>query len=563
MKISKPSPNLARNDFDLSHRFVVSENFGELNPVSCIETVPDGYYEIQASNLIRAIPMQTSPFLRAKQHIDVWFVPMTDLWHNFNQFIVGRKDPLGSAFHDYRYCPHANLKSIVDGIYTFVNNSAKDIVGLPFGRGAQKIFNYLGYGDFNRINAIIQDDNTKQFSDVNLWRVLAYNKIWYDEYRNKYYDDGTHLLGGSWLANASGLFSVDDLACDSVANAAISGSDVANRLVPMFQMRYRQWKKDLFTGVLPSTQFGAVSSVDAMTRSGSLSPSPSSNNQYLTGSATGTLIYRDITGSLSPAPAALTSSFDVLSLRKSEAIQKWRQIALMSGNSAYDNMRGHYGVTPDHDRDHRPTYLGSVDAPLNIGDINAQAETGSSGNAILGSVAGKALSSVDQKVFKFKANDFGIIMCLHSVLPEAEYNSFGLDRPNQLLETDDYFKPEYQNLGLEAVGSFDFDVEDVTGLSALGYAPRYYCYKQKIDKVGYYFANTGSSSMPFSTWVSPKYDILATLGSVRPLAGLYVNPKIYDNNFVAGYDVSEQFMNDQYLSIKAVQPMSELGLPSF
>lgn len=566
MKISKPSPNLARNDFDLSHRFVVSENFGELNPVSCIETVPDGYYEIQASNLIRAIPMQTSPFLRAKQHIDVWFVPMTDLWHNFNQFIVGRKDPLGSAFHDYRYCPHANLKSIVDGIYTFVNNSVKDIVGLPFGRGAQKIFNYLGYGDWNRINAIIQDDPTKAFSDVNLWRVLAYNKIWYDEYRNKYYDDGTHLLGGSWLANASGLFSVDDLACDSVANAAISGSDVANRLVPMFQMRYRQWKKDLFTGVLPSTQFGAVSSVNVSLPTGIQvigSNSSMASSTVTTGASAQQVAGGYSTWNLTQISGSTLSNFDVLALRKSEAIQKWRQIALMSGNSAYDNMRGHYGVTPDHDRDHRPTYLGSVDAPLNIGDINAQAETGSSGNAILGSVAGKALSSVDQKVFKFKANDFGIIMCLHSILPEAEYNSFGLDRPNQLLETDDYFKPEYQNLGLEAVGSFDFDVEDVTGLSALGYAPRYYCYKQKIDKVGYYFANTGSSSMPFSTWVSPKYDILATLGSVRPLAGLYVNPKIYDNNFVAGYDVSEQFMNDQYLSIKAVQPMSELGLPSF
>ena len=30
----------------------------------------------------------------------------------------------------------------------------------------------------------------------------------------------------------------------------------------MFQMRYHQWKKDLFTGLMPSPQFGAVSEVN-------------------------------------------------------------------------------------------------------------------------------------------------------------------------------------------------------------------------------------------------------------------------------------------------------------
>lgn len=178
----------------------------------------------------------------------------------------------------------------------------------------------------------------------------------------------------------------------------------------------------------------------------------------------------------------VNTSFDVLTLRKSEAIQKWRQIALLSGNSVYDNMRGHYGVTPDHDRDHRPTYIGSVDAVVNIGDINAQSQTGTGANQTLGDVAGKALSSIENKVFKFKANDFGVIMGIHSILPEAEYNAFGLEKNNSLLLTDDYFKPEYQNLGLEAIPSYEFMVEDTSSLSVLGYAPRYFGYKQKLIK---------------------------------------------------------------------------------
>lgn len=584
MKISKPSPNLSRNDFDMSHRFLNSMNFGELLPTLCLETVPDDYFEIKASNLVRAIPMVSSPFLRAKQHIDLWFVPYSDLWHNFNQFIVGRKDPLGASLNDYRFCPRANYREFVGGVNSIIGRGDTDIVGRDYFKGASKVFNLLGYGSLERLRTQMVQSQV-DYPDFNLWRVLAYNKIWYDEYRNKYYDDGTHLLGSSVLSNVSKIFNVDDLACSSVGTSRITGTDVLDRLVPMFQMRYRQWKKDLFTGLLPSTQFGAVSSVRALEgltvatsfklknahtgATGTLEVTSGGNVGVNTGTgtvATGT----DTWGiTLDGNPYSLlgrkygdtiVNGFDVLALRKSEAIQKWRQIALMSGNSAYDNMRGHYGVTPDHDRDHRPTYIGSVDAPLQIGDINASAETGQSGNEVLGSVAGKGLSSLDEKVFKFKANDFGIIMGISSLLPEAEYECSGVDRLNQLLESDDYFKPEYQNLGLEAVGSYDFLVEDVLGLSVLGYAPRYYGYKQKLDKVTDKYRHTGGQ---FRQWASPKYDILSTLGMNHPLAGLYVNPALYNVNFVADVATSDQFMNDQYWDIKAVRPMSELGLAQF
>lgn len=561
MKISKPSPDLARNDFDLSHRFVVSEDFGELLPVLSLETVPGDYFEISASNLIRAIPMVASPFLRAKQHIDLWFVPFSDLWHNFNQFLVQRKDPLSSALHDYQFCPHANLKTIVQSIEIITT----DIVNRSYSDGAEKIFNLLGYGDCTEIMQQSAYTGSGSYPDVNLWRVLAYNKIWYDEYRNKYYDDGDHLLGG--VLDASYLYSVDDKTCTSKANALVDNT--SDRLTAMFQMRYRQWKKDLFTGALPSTQFGVVSAVDSQgfvkftdssTFSGWTSPEFTRENPI-----TNDLLARNPNTPSTTSKFFVNGTFDVLALRKSEAIQKWRQIALLSGNSVYDNIRGHYGVIPDHDRDHRPTYIGSVDAVLNIGDINAQSQTGTGANQTLGDVAGKALSSIENKVFKFKANDFGIIMALHSVLPEAEYNAFGLDKNNSLLLTDDYFKPEYQNLGLEAIPSYEFLVEDTTSLSVLGYAPRYFGYKQKLDKVSSAFKMNANplQNGQFYNWTTPKYDILSTLGGVRPLAGLYVNPILYDHIFAARLALSEQFMNDQYFEIKAVRPMSELGLPQF
>ena len=92
MKLLKRSANHARNDFDLSHRHVFTANFGEILPATQIETVPGDYIEMRASDLLRLIPMVTSPFLRAKQHIDVWWTPYEYLWDGFEPFITQKQD---------------------------------------------------------------------------------------------------------------------------------------------------------------------------------------------------------------------------------------------------------------------------------------------------------------------------------------------------------------------------------------------------------------------------------------------------------------------------------------
>ena len=84
MKMLKPSPKRGKNAFDLSHRHILGANFGELLPITTLETVPGDYFEINCADLLRAMPMVTSPFMRAKQHIDFWFVPYTDLWHQYS-----------------------------------------------------------------------------------------------------------------------------------------------------------------------------------------------------------------------------------------------------------------------------------------------------------------------------------------------------------------------------------------------------------------------------------------------------------------------------------------------
>ena len=664
MKLLKPSPHRARNDFDLSHRHVFDANFGELLPATCIETVPGDNITLHASDLLRAIPFVSSPFLRAKQHLDVWFVPYHDLWHQFDAFITKKSEPVSAAFKKADYCPHMSQYDLYNAIHTGASapNSFTDIHGRSIEDRSYYLLELLGYGDVKEHHGTSSDS----FS-VNPFRLAAYNYIWYNEYRQQYYDDGTRLLVNTGSTpNAAQLFNFDDLTCDSVANSVVHDtSNFKQRLAAMSQMRYRCWKKDLFTGVMPSTQFGNVSTVPLnLSTSGSGTGTISGesfnlsfvpNERYVTqdgqrlgftgldnpiGTVTshnddanysydngGVTMYADsayvdyqgnaldgsdgdgpiysgsgsansykpnladgnlsnerishrhilnyseiasrlaVTGSgtstVSGISLSSTGQFDILALRKSEAIQIWRENALRAGNHIKDNMIAHYGVASDFN-DHRPTYLGSVSAPLNIGDIAATANSSTGINDTVGDIAGKGISSLSEKVFKYHAKDFGVIMVMFSMLPEAEYDATGIDRCNQLLESEDFFVPEYENLGLEAVSTVNIAPRSTGAPSlstVLGYGPRYFGYKTKIDKVFGSFVGNGI----FRAWSSQRTDVATQIGNMSalamPLGILYVNPGIFDANFNVGIANSPQFLCDVYFDVAAIRPMSVIGLP--
>lgn len=566
MKLLKRKANYARHDFDLSHRHLLTLNFGELVPATFIEVVPDDYIEFKAADLIRAAPMVTSPFLRAKQHIDLWYVPYDYLWSNFTSFMTQKSQPTSSALKGQSFIPHANkfnISSLILG-----QSEDTDVVGRAWSKGARKLFDLCGYG---RVDASGTYD---LHPEINLWRIAAYNKIWYDEYRQQYFDNGVRFL--DVLGNdspAAMAWNFDDLACTSAADSSIgSGAEPTARLKEMFQMRYRCWKKDLYTGIMPSQQFGNVSVVQS-DGVGYLFGNDSNNHGKTVSSIVqgnnnvdNDTFYFNFADGSSIGRINLNGTFDILSLRKAQAVQIWRERALTAGNRVSDNFKAHFGDEARYD-DHRATFLGSVDAPLNIADIDATAQTGASENGSLADVAGKGTSTLQDKVFKFKGHEFGVIVAMMSILPEAEYQSQGIDRMNQLLEWEDYFNPVFQDLGLEAVSSQNFYSTLNSVSKTIGYAPRFFGYKQKLDKCYHGFYQDGSEgSNDFSAWASPKYDVQQALNqdsSAIALSTLYVNPALFDNNFVSGVENSSQFIVDVYFDVSAVRQMSPSGLPNY
>lgn len=606
----KRDANLGRNAFDLSRKHVFSAKAGQLIPCLALETVPNGHYEIDVKDLVRTNVIKTDAFARIGYSYDFYFVPYSQLWHKFNEFYAQREDKI-SSLEQGRFCvPYFLISYFFDS--DSVNSS--DVHG--FRGGAFKLLDMLGYGNFYSMIRDYEESDYNQWSfeegygqdyalmRLNPFRALAYQKIWSDFYRNPYFDTTVDAE----------CFNVDNIQCTSVSNSGIS-FEQANK---MFTMRYRQWKKDMFTGVLPQPAMNGVSvsflslwennnssfgvgqgniqlnTFDEKRSSFLTKPlTLSSNSQSINTSAfdngSDNYVYEGsngiVYGELENGDLAGHFGIDVLSLRKAEALQKWSETVLRQGYRTNDQFEGIFGVAPRFDSKNHPLFLGSYQGRVNIDEV---IQTGSEdGGAFVGNIKGKGIGTSSGSKITFDASDFGVIMCVMSFLPESEYNSFMLDKANRVLEPFEYFNPMFDDLGFEAIPAADALFVKPIGQSTesrlrdsfnatLGFLPRYYHHKTAVDKVFGNFFNTngyhGNNPMVnskgiLSDWVAPRSDFqLAAFDGQLALPDFYVNPSVLDSIFAQQADssiVTDQFMVNAYFDITAVQPMSVLGLPQW
>lgn len=614
LNLLKPDAKLARNGFDLSRKHVFSSSPGLALPCLAVETVPNDYFEIDLASLSRTQTMNTAAFLRGKQRFDFFFVPNSQLWHPFNQFISQRTDKHSANQKGHIYCPVLELGEIVRHIWYTYHYNMVDLFGFPIAEGIIRVLDMLGYGDFRWIIGLDESraEQIFPFYDgkyVNIFRLAAYQHVWYDYYRNKFYD--VEETGGisafdvdTLFADYVRAFNYDDIACDTFANSILPAGGLTpesqwnnngKRIQNLLMLRYIPWKMDLFTSALPSQQFGAVSSVDL------------NNINILNDSSPLTSEWAVVNNSVSSNPSflgygttsfvssnsfswSIPSAFDVLSLRKAEALQAWKQNTLRAGQMTDDSFKAHFGVEPYYEGDENVRYLGSFSAALKVNSVEATATTGQSVNGKVGELGATGTIVVDGNKLKFDVKDFGIIMCIASYLPESEYSSNALDKANTLYEQFDYFTPEFQNIGLEPVTLKDqalgrFDTGDFSGIKStdlnqvIGYAPRYWMYKSAVDKVFGEFKQTyslvvtdsgGSERDGFyapgtlSPWVAPREEYV--IGTNRSLATFYVSPNVYDNVMGIAYNGGQEtdsLIHNVFFDIKAIRPMSVLGLPQF
>lgn len=601
-----PSYKPPRNAFDLSQRHIFSLKAGALTPICAIDYVPNDYFEINMADLIRTMPLNTAAFLRAKVHFDWYAVPYRQLFKRFNQFAVTRRD-LQSAneiSQSINYQPNVSL-----GALQLYGVNQMPVKGITNQTDSIRLLDNLGYGDFSKVYSA-GGTNPWNNLTVSPFRLAAYQKIYHDYYRNPWRDVPLDDEVCTW--------NFDELPCTNPSTALLDnynyqfGADMlwgypanynASRINELCRLRYRGWKKDIFMGSLPDSQFGVVSSVPVdivgslsgisgndLNRWSAVSGSslPSSSNVSTHSSykslaaGSDSPLKHDHLVTVNNQAGLLSGGFDILQLRYYTALQKWKESVMRAGYRTKNQFEAQFGSYDEHDKYDMCIHVGSTMTQIGIDEViststNTYNSSQQSGNGALGEIAGKGIGVGNHPTFKFSAGGtYGVLMCIVSVIPESEYDSNMIEKNVRRFEFDDYFSPMFDNLGLDSITTIDLAADFSNYSSAInsviGYAPRNWEYKCAVDKVHGSFKHGGQ----FNAWVTPRFDLenLATAGLILK-EQYYINPCILDSVFAAqieGRDPSDNngwtYETDQFIVncnfiINAVRGMSVLGLPQW
>lgn len=547
----KSKANLQRNAFDLSRSDIFSASAGMLLPCFVEEVNPNEHFEITPSSFLRTMPLNTAAYTRLKQNVEFYFVPFRLLLRQFPQFIVGTDYKISSfeLLNLYKNpLPSIDLQKTLLALVGAANASSSsdisvDALGYPAWRGTLRLLDLLGYGvSASDVVSAAKENPSMTERDiasikVNPFRLLAYQKIYYDFYRNPFYE----------LNNPS-AYNIDTYYTTSpqgnnipIWKNSLSASN------DMYMLRYRNWKKDYFNALSPYFQGSdyLTDTIPAPTFPGGTgfvaSPQSSGNT------------FSSIYGASSEQ-----FGFTINNLRSAFALDKLYRLTIAAGDGDYaSQIKAHYGFDFPHDS-YKSTFLGGIDAPVTISEVLTTATT-ERGEAA--DIFGKGMSANRDKTIRFDSKEHGIILGIFSVVPECDYSSTMLDKFNQKFNREDYYQPEFADLGKQPVDPYEFSTEyfNPRQVSPMGYINRYAEYKTKVDKVHGEFSPSGS------------LDAWTTVRQYKSVSGpvtnsfFKINPAVLDKIFAQVYDgseVSDQFLVDFQCLVTAVRPMSVTGEPA-
>jgi hypothetical protein len=584
-KMPAPKPRLARNGFDLSSRRIFSAKAGQLLPIGCWEVNPSEHFKFSVQDLVRTTTLNTASYARMKEYYHFFFVSYRSLWQWFDQFIVGTNNP-HSALNGVKKNGTTNYNQICSSVPTFdlgklitrLKTSDMDSQGFNYSEGAAKLLNMLNYGVTNKgkfmnlenlitSTAYLPSKDDKEPSStyackVSPFRLLAYQKIFNDFYRNQ-----------DWTPSDVRSFNVDDYADDS--NLTIE-PDVALKFC---QMRYRPYAKDWLTSMKPTPNYSdGIFNLPEYVRG--------NGNVILTNNKSGSV---SLDGSSNSS-----NSFSVNDLRAAFALDKMLEATRRANGLDYaSQIEAHFGFKVPESRANDARFLGGFDNSIVVSEVvstNGNAASDGS-HASIGDLGGKGIGSLSSGTIEFDSTEHGIIMCIYSVAPQSEYNASYLDPFNRKLTREQFYQPEFADLGYQALIGSDLicstlgmnqtqagfsDIELNNNL--LGYQVRYNEYKTARDLVFGDF----ESGKSLSYWCTPRFDFGYgdTDKKIAPenkggadyrkkgnrshwsSRNFYINPNLVNPIFLTSAVQADHFIVNSFLDVKAVRPMSVTGLSS-
>lgn len=601
-KLPSPHPNLSRNGYDLSSRKVFSAPTGALLPIGVWECNPTEKFSFKVDDFVRTQPLNTAAFARCKEYYHFFFVPYRSLWNHSDKFFTGvtngdrmyerpsfvdkltanegnfvptsmpsfyldelhrllisQNKDLSAKLSAYSKdakkvykAGGANFVELLEKTKLDLSNltlSSYDALGYEYAYGAFRLLHMLGYGidDKGQVFHPYRQVSDKEPGDrsglfdmesldevlsyfiphnlANPFRLLGYQRIYNDFYRNQL-----------WEKPVPYTFNVDW--CNSSTKLQLKNTEVYQ----MCQLRYRHWTKDFYTGVYPTASYNE-----------GIFNLPNYTNSKAE-------INKNNDGVSSSAGAISTSD-----IRAMFALEKMLERTRAANGLDYSNqIAAHYGFKVPESRRDVAQFIGGVDNTIVINEVMSTANSSIDGTSktgsVVGQVFGKGIGTMSSGRIDFEAKEHGMIFCIYSISPQVDYDARQFDPFNRKFKREDYFQPEFENLGYQPLIQSDvcFGGTPLDGMkygnTILGYTPRYSEYKTSRDMLYNQFMTGGS----LNAWTTPRNNYTNTKARLS-VPDLLIDPNVLYPIFGLKYNGksdTDQFLINSYFDVKAVRPMA-------
>lgn len=607
---NKPS----QNAFDLSHAHNFTAKIGELLPIFVCDTLPGDQHHLKPQHHTITQPLNSRAFVRLREHVDYFFVPYNLLWNKFNTFITQMDDNVQQAAsitgkqsvtEQHPYFTNEQIQAYLlakrgdsDDPWTDSENDPALFNQFGFMRSLQsaKLLSYLGYGDFFNISdpkqvADYQDtrDDVRLNTVLNPFPLLAYQKIYQDYFRNSQWETSSPE---TW--NLNYIVDQNDL---NLSISALTDSASTDGNDNMFDMKYVNWQRDYFTGVLPNAQYGDTATL-SVNSSGQVFAYPRPNWTVLEterGIEVGTY---NVSSAITPSNEFQTNDGDafnliantqgelnIIALRQAEFLQKYREIAQTGGQDYESQIEKFFGVGVSSLLSEKCQYLGGYSSNIRINEvINNNFQSADSHATIKGKGEVQADGTIH---FENKSGLYGVVIGIYHCVPIPSYSTSGQSRFLQKSYAFDYAHPSFDKIGMQQTRLSELVNSNIVYSSLqnvlpqgqsiadlyLGYAPRYAEYKTSYDRVSGAFTKSLSYWQLFMSdeYVSDYISRLAMEGDSIDLnrqiftpSFFKVNPHFADDIFavdVDDYMDTDQLLVSMFTDHKAVRKLDYNGLP--
>ena len=563
-----------RSSFDLSSKKLFTAKIGEILPCYWQIAIPGNKYRISSDWFTRTVPVNTAAYTRIKEYYDFYAVPLRLISRALPQAFTQMTDYMTSAASNtantemLTSVPNTTLNLFSLCLQTVSDRDIFDDAGIPYVYGASKILDMLGYGSFlsstNTAKAIITKSylGVQSLEDsynplvysvsqtVNILPLLAYQKVYYD-----FFSDS------QWEKHLAYAYNVDYW----------DGKSQLNLTPEMLRLRYANYPKDYFMGMLPNSQYGSVAVLPS-SRLSNLEPNrvlavsnSSDPSAYVVNPASGNSITASSANPSSTTARALSINSDLsaLSIRATEYLQRWKEVVQFSSKDYSDQMSAQFGIKAPEYMGNHAHYIGGWSNVININEVlNTNLEAAGS-QAI---IAGKGVGSQSGHTLTYDCGaEHQVILCVYHAVPMVDWNLTGQNPQLTVTSISDFPQPAFDQLGMQPVPALNLhNNPSRTVPKALGYNLRYWQWKSNIDTVHAAFR----SGMAYQSWSAPidGWDVLTSSGSwsyqsmkVRPqqLNSIF-EPQVSGENCSVAFD---QLLCNVNFQVYAVQNLDRNGLP--